>query len=556
MPAQNGDTILLSYGPQGTQQSGAGILLSYELAATTRRLLASTGAPWGGSMLTRTPLQAPHDALATLDPHAVAQWGLGDDLDTEDTLPWGVATTQDTERSSPWVYFGLPLQPESTGPWGVAAKRDDQRAGPWGRYERFAEPEATHPWVAAKKRDDEAVVPWLGPMVVVDLGSAVVFTPSKAADQEDKVPWAFYSRRLDPGWGIPTPPNPLPEPGVPIIVPVQRIYVVQNDTLLIRVSTMDTIPCERMSLSLDVDSWTWSFSASIKGQYLDMVEPEAGEPVELEAIINGVQFRVLAEKLGRERRFGDTTIRVTGRGKAALLDSPYAPILTFSNDTSLTAQQLANNALTFNGVPLGWDINWNLESDWSVPAGLWNHTGSHISALNRIAEAAGAFIRPDPILQEITFLERYPSMPDTWADLTTVDYTLPAALTEREGIEWMEHPPYDAVYIAGQRSGYLSYVKKLGSAGETFAQMVTEPLNTAANSVARMRGRSILAQTGRKALVSLNLPVLEALGVIEPGKFVKYVDGGTERIGIVRSTQVDVTFPNVWQSISVETHIE
>lgn len=556
MAAQNGASILLAYGPQGAQQSGGAILLLYQAPAVSRRLVASTRAPWGASVDLDRQIQAPHDAVTKLDREKSAPWGTGRDLDTREAAPWGRITERDTEAAAPWGEFGQALQPETILPWGRISERDREAAAPWGAYGARVQPITLSPWIRSLKRDDESRAPWGGPMLALRHGVAAAFSASRSTDREMLVPWSVYSRRLDPNWGIPTPPNPLPEPGEPVIIPVQRIYVVQNDTLLIRVSTMDTIPCERMSLSLDVDSWTWTFSASIKGQHLDMVEPEAGEPVELEAIINGVQFRVLAEKLGRERRFGDTSIRVSGRGKAALLDSPYAPILTFSNDESRTAQQLANEALTFNGVPLGWDINWNLASDWTVPGGIWNHTGSHINALNRIAEAAGAFIRPDPILQEITFLERYPSMPDTWAGLTSVDYELPASLTEREGIEWTEYPPYDAVYISGQGAGYLSYVKKTGTAGTTFAQMVTEPLNTAVNSVARMRGRSILAQTGRKALVSLNLPVLEALGVIEPGKFVKYVDGGTERIGIVRSTQVDVTYPNVWQSISVETHIE
>ncbi len=557
MPAQTGNTILLAYGPQGAQQSGAAIVLAYEVPVVSRRLVAGVGAPWGASAILLHTVQAPHDRAITDDISSAAPWvDFGVPLQPEPVMPWSVAAKRDDERAAPWVDFGVPLQPGPVMPWGGAAKRDDQRAAPWGRFERVLQPVAFVPWVRSHKADAQRAAPWIGPMLARAQGVHVVINASKPADNAELAPWAFYSRRLDPGWGIPTPPNPLPEPGEPVIIPVRRIYVVQNEVLLLRVSTMDVIPCERMSLSLDVDSWTWSFSASIRGDYLDMVEPEAGEPVELEAIVNGVQFRVLAEKLRRERRFGDTTISVTGRGKAALLDSPYAPVLTFGSDESRTAQQLANEALTLNGVPLGWGINWNLASDWTVPAGVWNHTGSHISALNRIAEAAGAFIRPDSVLQELSFIERYPSMPDTWADLTSVDYELPAALTEREGIEWYENPAYDAVYVLGQRSGYRSYVKKTGSAGTTFAPMVTEPLNTDENSVARMRGRSILAQTGRKALVSLKVPVLETLGVVEPGKFVKYVDGGVERIGIVRSTQVDVTYPSVWQSISVETHIE
>jgi hypothetical protein len=32
------------------------------------------------------------------------------------------------------------------------------------------------------------------------------------------------------------------------------------------------------------------------------------------------------------------------------------------------------------------------------------------------------------------------------------------------------------------------------------------------------------------------------------------VDGGVSRVGIVRSTSVDASLPDVWQTIGVETH--
>jgi hypothetical protein len=45
----------------------------------------------------------------------------------------------------------------------------------------------------------------------------------------------------------------------------------------------------------------------------------------------------------------------------------------------------------------------------------------------------------------------------------------------------------------------------------------------------------VLADVGRQAMVSLRLPVLPETGIIVPGKFVRYVDGGTTRLGLTRS---------------------
>ena len=83
--------------------------------------------------------------------------------------------------------------------------------------------------------------------------------------------------------------------------------------------------------------------------------------------------------------------------------------------------------------------------------------------------------------------------------------------------------------------------------------MVTDQLITSAVA-ARQRGLSILADTGRQAMVSLRLPVLEETGIITPGAFVRYTDGSDIKLGIVRSTSVETSFPEVFQSIQVETH--
>ncbi|MBK7660278.1 MAG: hypothetical protein IPJ28_14605 [Betaproteobacteria bacterium] len=78
-----------------------------------------------------------------------------------------------------------------------------------------------------------------------------------------------------------------------------------------------------------------------------------GSPVELEATINGTAYRLLAERLSRERTFGQSTVKVSGRGKSAVLDAPYAPTMTFTNSGDRTAQQLMADALQVNGVPIG-----------------------------------------------------------------------------------------------------------------------------------------------------------------------------------------------------------
>lgn len=340
--------------------------------------------------------------------------------------------------------------------------------------------------------------------------------------------------------------------GDTIVVPIRKVYIVVNDVYLKRVAGNLMLPCKSLSLSLDADSWTWSFSATLPASQLDAVMPEApGEPVELEAKINGDTYRLLAEQIGRTRTFPKAEITIRGRGKSAMLADPYAPVMSFGNpNDALTAQQLMAEVLEFNGVPLGWDVDWNL-TDWLVPAGAFSHQGTHMSALSAIAGAAGAYIQPHPTDQTLIVLPRYPDAPWAWGSVTP-DFELPAAVTVNEGIEWIDKPLYNMVFVSGQGQGPLVGVKRAGSAGDLVAPGVVDPLITHVDA-GRQRGISILGDTGRRADVSLSLPVLPETGVIPPGQYIEYADGTTTYFGITRSVRVDVTWPKVRQSITVET---
>lgn len=346
-------------------------------------------------------------------------------------------------------------------------------------------------------------------------------------------------------------PQQPPPPGETIVVPVQRVYIVLNTASLRRVSDNALIPTYSMSLSLDAASWTWGFDASIPMEAQALVEPTSG-PVELLASVNGVQFRLLAENLSRERVFGKATMKVSGRGRNAILDAPYAPTTTYQNTIDRTAQQLAADVLTYNGVPLPWSVQWGL-TDWLVPAEVFTHQGTHISALNAIAQAAGGYLQPHRTDQTIRILPKYPVAPWNWSSVTP-DFELPADVTVRESIQWTDKPQYNRVFVSGQQSGVLGQVTRQGTAGDVVAPMVTDPLITHADA-ARQRGIAILADTGRVVTMGLSLPVLAETGVIEPGKFVLYVDGGIERMGIVRGTSVSVNggAGSVKQQITVES---
>ncbi len=343
-----------------------------------------------------------------------------------------------------------------------------------------------------------------------------------------------------------------PPDGEPVIVPIRRVYIVINNVTLHRVPDGAEVPVFNLSLSLDAASWTWGFDAQLPANAESLVAPSsASGPVELVASINGTPFRVLAESISRERVFGDASIRVSGRGRNAVLAAPYAPVMNFQQPQARTARQLMDDVLTLNGIPLGWNIDWGL-TDWNVPAGVFTKQGTWIEALVAIASAVGGYLIPHPSDQSIRVRHRYPAVPWDWATVTP-DFVLPVDAVARESLRWRELPAYNRVFVSGQDIGVLGQVTRAGSAGDVLAPMVVDALITEAVA-ARQRGIAVLADTGQQIEVSLRLPVLAETGIIEPGAFVEYQDGSVTRLGLVRSTQIEAGLPEVWQTLGVQSH--
>ncbi|ERS12522.1 hypothetical protein Q673_02590 [Marinobacter sp. EN3] len=345
-------------------------------------------------------------------------------------------------------------------------------------------------------------------------------------------------------------PDAKPDPGGTIIIPIREIYTVINTVTLTELDGTQ-VPAESFAASIDADSWTWSWNARIPAAAISQVRPDSSTRIELMATINGEPLRVLVESIQRERRFGESWLRVSGRGRAAFLAEPLAPVTQYTNDTAMTAQQVLNETMTTNGVPIGWSLDWQIE-DWQIPAGIWSHNGTWIDAAKRIAEAGGAYVQSHDTDQVLQILPRYPIAPWNWGDATP-DIQLPEDVVEVEGIEWQEKPDYNAVWVHGGDQGRLDRIIRDSSGGTNPAPTIVDDLATDA-AMTRQRGLALLGDTGKQARISLRLPVLPETGMIRPGTLVEYLEQGTTRRGLVRSLSISHSRPELWQTIGVETH--
>lgn len=466
----------------------------------------------------------------------------------------------------------LRLRQRRDANWQNGVSVRNAAATGWQDRFRYPRPNLVSPWTVAKGRNTERVS-YAGkamyrPMLdVTHWQNARRPLPGRSANTVPVAP-AEKCYTLPPGGNVPflfrdpvsTRPDLLficdrkRELASTVLVPVKRTYIVLNDAHLIRVDGNIELPViGGMSLNIDMDSWTWSFSATLPASSLSSVEPGvSGDKVLLKAVINGAEYMLLAEGIQRNRQFGKSTITVSGRGQSAELADPYSPILTFTNTADRTAQQLMNDALTVNGVSLGWEVDWRIE-DWLVPSGAWSHQGSYMSAVNTIAAAAGALVQPDPVNKILRVRPRYPAKPWEWYSATP-DLELPSSVIEKEGIQWTEKPAYNAVYVSGTTAGgVLTYVKRAGTAGDVMAPMISDALITSA-AAGRQRAIPVLADTGRGALYSLSLPVLPETGIVLPGTLVRYVDNGNPTVGVIKGVSVNVSMPSVRQTIEVQTH--
>jgi hypothetical protein len=200
---------------------------------------------------------------------------------------------------------------------------------------------------------------------------------------------------------------------------------------------------------------------------------------------------------------------------------------------------------------MGWSIDWRL-TDWLLPAGAWSHLGTAIEACTAIAGAAGGYIQSHRTDQALIVRPRYPSAPWAWS-AAVPDIVLPESVCAVEGIEWIEKPRYNSVFVSGMADGIIGHVTRAGTAGDRVAPMVTDALITSSDA-ARQRGMTILSDTGAQAHISLGLPVLPEFGVIEPGLLVSYTEGGGTHLGISRKVEVSADFPRVRQTVVLECH--
>lgn len=189
--------------------------------------------------------------------------------------------------------------------------------------------------------------------------------------------------------------------------------------------------------------------------------------------------------------------------------------------------------------------------DWSIPAGRYISNTTSIGALLRLVQTTGDGLYTHPHLQVLYAQPRWP-VPSWQLDSATVQYTVPESVLLTLSKSPVYTPPINGVYVSGTSHGVLALVKIMQTDGALLGEMMSNELLCDSHGVAaRQCGINILSNAGAGFEYDAEMPLLEELGLIPPGRIVSIA--GVK--GVSRSCRISASWSSglvVRQAIGFE----
>lgn len=335
---------------------------------------------------------------------------------------------------------------------------------------------------------------------------------------------------------------------LPNLAPVDWWYIV-NEVKVTRLDNGQEIQIYSGDYSTDRSSWSWSYNLTIPFYEKSKTEPIDGQPVILKIMINGNEHRMLLESISRSRQFGKDVYKLSGRSPTALLDAPYSPTRSFTQENERTSVQLVQAELdrVNSDIVLNWDLINAL--GWILPSESLSYSNlTPIAAIKLIVEAAGGFIYSEPASNTLTIKARYKK---TWWDSIAVDEydrVIPESIVTDQSTNYEPYPDYNGVFLTNDRTGDTGQVKRIGTAGDVLQESINSPLLTS-TTVMHSKGREVLAKAGLVENHSLLMPITQELGQCLPGELIAF---NGDWWGITDGVSGSFTHKLVNQTVSIE----
>lgn len=303
----------------------------------------------------------------------------------------------------------------------------------------------------------------------------------------------------------------------------KKVYFIMNEGYLKRVSDNAAIEVKSLNLSIDRDSWCWSFSASLPFTEESKVNTD-DEYIEVELGLNGFVWRFLIESNTSNQQFASTDIQVKGRSVTAML-AEEAGTRSYNQTISASSVQLAQAELERITLATPFALDWSLvdQTGWSVPANAWSYMDiTPIKAIQEIAEGAGGFVSSHMSERKLLIQPRYTYAPWEWAGLTP-EISVPFNLVLTRAREKDFKPEYNAVTVSAENAGIQAVVKREGTAGDKMAPPVVTPFINS-EQPARTMARAELSKYGKKRMYQDTIPLHPSIGVILPSQIIGMQD--------------------------------
>lgn len=505
-------------------------------------LVASAGMAWGGLVPRLRSVATSASPFAPLRASRATGWGGVGVLTSASAAVWGGLQVARARQFAGWAISAPDALGALHAPWASKPTISNAPRDRWTQMSPRLLRGGLHGWTVPPSRARNVGIRWGGLLGMQRAADGLWTVPPKF-EAPTRIPWG-QGHGLE--WVVrQPPPPPAPErppapngravalafrcrtyihPGrrVPLRFgnlacyaarDLQRAYVVLNSIEVVRLPDLLPIAVDAVSLASSRDTWCWESQLQLADPaQLAAVQPTAAGPRQLRITINGYAWVIAVESFGRGREFGQARVDIAGRSVTAQLSEPYAPARAAEVSAARTMQQLAEAEVADTDVTVQHDT-----VDWLVPGGAWYYDSqTPMSALLRIAAAAGAVVQSDPALPQVRIAPRYPVAPWDWTT-TAPDVQIQDDIVTGERLQLQSRPNFDAVIVAGEKVGVAARVIREGEAGQTYAPQQIDQLITHADG-ARERGRNVLADRGGQAAVEHDIPLFPApLGTGQPG---------------------------------------
>ncbi len=226
-----------------------------------------------------------------------------------------------------------------------------------------------------------------------------------------------------------------------------------------------------------------------------------------------------AERWSDASAFNEESATISGRSLTAYLSSSYVVPASDTEANDRTMAQLAEQQL-----PTGWTLDWQA-ANWLVPGNNWSFENeTPITAIQRLAEAAGAFVLPDMANKAITVKPRYPALPWQLAS-TPPDVVIPRSIMLTKGRQRDRGKEVNGVWVSsGGNVLGPCLVKRQGSGADRLLPAQLNPLMVDTDGI-RAFGSALLAEAGARTDDDIDIPLSEDTGLLLPGLIAATPDG-------------------------------